>query len=140
MTKELNVLEINLLPWREQRRRQWHKFRIIIAVVGLLLLAVLLWFYWPVHVSDADVAAVPAEPVPAMTVPQQLAGIKFVGILQQATRVWGILLCADGTTLDVHAGSKIPGIEARVSQMDAAELVLDLPHQQQYRLKMANGA
>jgi hypothetical protein len=131
------MLEINLLPWREQRRRQWRQFRISVAAAGLLLLAVLLWFYLPVHVSEQ---VTQAEPVNTHAPQQPLAGFKFIGIMQQGVRVWGILLCADGTALDVHVGSKIPGMEAWVSQISATELVLGLPNQQQYRLPMANSA
>ena len=134
------MFEINLLPWREQRRRRWHRFRMGLAVVGLLVLGVMLWIYMTNRAPEIITKTVREQPVAATTPQQQLQGIKYIGILQQGLKIWGILFLPDGTTLEVQIGSKIPGMQAQISGISAAEVEISLPHQQQYILKMENAS
>ena len=132
------MFEINLLPWREQQRRRWHRFRLGLALLGLLILAVLFLLYLT-SCGHATVTTIAREqPSTATTLQQQLQSIKFIGVLQQGTRVWAVLLSADGTTHDVHIGSQIPGVQAWVAAISATELVINSNHQQPYVLKMEN--
>jgi hypothetical protein len=134
------MFEINLLPWREQRRRRWHKFRMGLAVVGLLVLVVVLGIYMTSHAPETIIKTVQQPSVVTTTPQQQLQNFKYIGILQQGAKVWGVLFCADGTTLDVQTGRKIPGLQAWVSRISATELVIRLAHQQQYVLKMEDAS
>ncbi|MES2218165.1 MAG: pilus assembly protein PilP [Pseudomonadota bacterium] len=129
------MLEVNLLPWREQRRQARRKFWVVLAVVALLILGVVLWSYLGKKNSD-NIAAIPPENTTVVAPEQPLPEIKFVGLMQQGTRTWGLVTVADGTTHDVQVGTKIPGIDAWVVSINASEMEVKVSNQQHYVLEI----
>jgi len=135
------MLEINLLRWRQlaqtKKRRQQVFFSGIVALVFLMLVSI----YSVVQhratetsmmmpsqnaVDDAQVSAL-----------QELQQLKLIGYLHDQQHTWALLRLTNAKTVDVQVGSVVGKRGAKVSHIDAHQIVFSLPNKQVFSLSLS---
>ncbi len=122
--------EMNLLPWRQMqraRRRRWQQGLGLLGVT-LVLLGVVASRYITLPLSTPPASDAALQRTALLGTWHR---IRFVGYVQAGTDIWGIIVLPDGQTVDVRAGDTVLGT-ARVQQVSATQLVLQLPEHTQY--------
>jgi Tfp pilus assembly protein PilN len=135
------MLEINLLPWREQQRSRQRKQVWLSSGIALVLLALIASV--PRHFTAARPPTNTAVTTTAINhatvdVQQKLDQIKFVGFVRQGVRVWGLLLLANGETREVRMGANIPGMDARIVSINQQRIIVSSLDKRNYVLTMVH--
>ena len=128
------MIEINLLPWRALRRRQWWQGLLVVGLILIILLFFGLRFFWVTPLSPPAPIILP-KPVIS---PNVLSGLQYIGFIQQGARVCAIIRLANGSTQMVLPGEKIGSLPASVWRISANVLQIRTADQRLHHFTLRN--
>jgi hypothetical protein len=129
----MSMVEINLLPWRQEARLYWRRRRWALTLLSGLLLGLVLvnQFFLPPALVPV-LADLPEQK--SITQPAS----QYVGYLHQGERTWGLLMFADGIIRDVQVHDYVPEINAHVLALNEKKLQLVYANHQFSSLTMTH--
>ena len=126
------MLEINLLPWREERRAQQTKTKLmwLSSFLSLFLLVGIAAYCNVTHqkgVEENMLSEQNKKTRSVIRINKILQKIKFIAYLNQDNRTWAMLMMPSGAINDVRLGSSIGVGKAKVVSISREKVVLVLP-------------
>ena len=116
------MVEINLLPCKKNQKKRRRKNKIVLFFLLLSVIFLLIGYHsfflsQPLLVSSSPVRSAPRKP---FKIP-----FRFIGYLEDAHRIWAIVLLRNGETKDVQVGSMIAE-NIRVVSIDRKKMIVEI--------------
>lgn len=135
------MLVINLLPWRQAARIKKRRRYILFAGVAMVVLLFGIGlFAVPWHRDVKSIVSTVSQKSNNdvdIQYQQILKHMKFVGYVREPRRTWGLLLMANGQTIDVHVGSAVGSDGVKVTNINDQQVVFILPNKHIFVLPLS---
>jgi hypothetical protein len=128
------MVEINLLPWRALRRRQWWQGLLVVSLILIIVIFFCLRLLWT-RPQTLPAPIILPKPVISANV---LRGLQYIGFIQQGERACAIIRLADGSIQMVMTGEKIVSLPANVWRINAQVLQIRTSDQRLHRFTLRN--
>lgn len=118
------MIEINLLPWREDvrlaRLKKWRWLTLSFLGAVTLMSA---FFYF--HAFETTVYQHKPKPYShRVQAYNPFQKVQFVGYLRESNRLWGLVKLASGEVREVQVGSRIDRLDATVKSITEENMVM----------------
>lgn len=124
-------MTINLLPWREMKRKRDRKIAVIMLSVSLASALIIVLLLHHQNRKKPNTQQQNNQPQNRTERPEQplekfpLETMKFSGSLQQGIKVWGLIHLPDGEIIKVKPGDYLGKHSGKIMRIDNDYLLLE---------------